>query len=529
MKKYLQKLDTLGLVLLVAAVIRYSVADIWEKWNIWLAIAGGVLILVGVAANYRQILSSLGKRSAKYAINYVISLILILAVVSGLNYIGRKHPKRFDMTATGRYTLAPQTIQLLEKLDKNVDIKAFYPGGESPSLKELLTEYRTESSRIRYEFIDPDKRPELAKQYNVTVYGMQESLTTGRQIRYGTVLVSYGDKTEKIEKRAEELQEEDLTNAIIKAKRPEAKKIYFIQGHGEKDLSDADPNTPGYAEAKRKLENQGYKVETLNFSTVAEVPDDAKVLVVAGPTTEFLPQEIQFIDDFLNIRGGGMLAMIDPPPSASLEPLLKEWGIKADKNLILDISATGRAFGPSIPVVDRYENHRITERFNTYTFFPFVRSVQPDATPQTGVTVEPLFKSSANSWGETNFVNKQASFDPKADLKGPLTLAVAATKEIKPSSGKEPAKKSRMVAVGNSSFAINAYFAQVGNGNMFLNMVSWLAQDEDLISIRPKDPEDRRIVMTQTQLSTLRLFTVILLPCIALIIGVVVVMKRRRR
>jgi ABC-type uncharacterized transport system involved in gliding motility auxiliary subunit len=173
-----------------------------------------------------------------------------------------------------------------------------------------------------------------------------------------------------------------------------------------------------------------------------------------------------------------------------------------------------------------YENHKITDRFRTMTFFPFVRSVEPEKNLPSGMTVETLFKSNANSWGETDLNNREASFDEGKDLKGPLSLAVAATKEVKPSTGNSQAVKSRMVVVGTSNFPINAYFAQ-GNGNLFLNMVSWLAQDEDLISIRPKPQDDRRIVMSQSQMSMLRLVTIFVLPGVALIAGIIVVWNRR--
>ena len=121
------------------------------------------------------------------------------------------------------------------------------------------------------------------------------------------------------------------------------------------------------------------------------------------------------------------------------------------------------------------------------------------------MTVDTLFKSNENSWGETNLGTREASFDPSKDLKGPLPLAVAVTKEMKPSSDKGPAVKARMVVTGTSNFPINAYFPTQGNGNLFLNIVSWLAQDEDLISIRPKPADDRRILLSQSQLATLRL------------------------
>jgi ABC-type uncharacterized transport system involved in gliding motility auxiliary subunit len=515
MKKYLQKLDTLGLLLLIAAIIWYSVSYVWGKWNLSLAIAGGVFLIVGIAANYRQIMTSLGKRSTKYFGNYVVSLILVIGIVSGLNYISHKHPKRFDMTRSGRYSLAPQTIQILGKLDKPINIKAFFSGGDNASLKELLVEYRTVSRRIQYEFIDPDRQPDVAKRYDVTALG--------------TVILSYGDRREKIEQGSEGIQEEDLTNAIIRVKRSEIKKVYFIQGHGEKDPANTDRT--GYSFAKKALEDQSYQVAAINLAVEGKVPEDAKVLILAGPKTEPFPQELQFINQFLNKGSVGLLVLVDPTPAPSLQSFLKDWGVLIDNDLVLDVSGVGRLMGagPSIPLVTEYENHKITDRFKSMTFFPLTRSIQPDKTIPNGITAEALFKSNANSWGETNLNSQEANYDPAADLKGPLPLAVAVTKEVKPSSDKGPAIKARMVVAGTSHFPIDAYFPTQGNGNLFLNMVSWLAQDEELISIRPKPMDDRRIVLSQSQLSMLRLLTIFIFPGIALIIGVIVVWNRRRR
>jgi ABC-type uncharacterized transport system involved in gliding motility auxiliary subunit len=529
MKKYLQKLDTLGLLLLLAAFIGYLVSNVWEKWNWGLAIAGGLMVIIGIAANYRQILSSLGKRSTKYAGNYVVSLVLVIAIVSGLNYLGQRHTKRFDTTGGSRYSLAPQTTQVLGKLTGDVDIKAFFPGGDYAPLKELLVEYRTISRHIRYEFIDPDKQPDVAKRYNVTTYGTFQNPFTGSQLKFGTLVLTLRNREEKIEKRSEEVQEEDLTNAIIKVGRSEAKKVYFIQGHGEKDSSDTDRQ--GYSEAKKAMESQGYAVGTVNLAGEGKVPADAKALIIAGATTEPFPQELQFINDFLNQGSGGLFLLLDPHPAASFDAFLKSWGVSADNDLVLDVSGAGRLMGtgPSIPLVIKYESHAITDRFKAMTFFPLTRSIQPEKSMPAGLTVDALFKSNENSWGETNLGIREASYDPTKDLKGPLPLAVAVTKEIKPSSDKGPAVKARIVVTGTSNFPINAYFPTQGNGNLFLNMVSWLAQDEDLISIRPKPAEDRRILLSQSQLAALRLFTIFILPGIALVVGVAVVWNRRRR
>jgi ABC-type uncharacterized transport system involved in gliding motility auxiliary subunit len=410
-----------------------------------------------------------------------------------------------------------------------VEIKAFFPGGEYAPLKELLVEYGTVSRHVRYEFIDPDKQPDVAKRYNVTTYGTFQNPFTGSQLKFGTLILTLGNREEKIEKRSEEVQEEDLTNAIIKVGRSEAKKVYFVQGHGEKDISDTDRQ--GYSEAKKVMENQGYTVGTVNLASEGKVPADAKLLIIAGATNEPFPQEIQFINDFLNKGSGGLFMLLDPHPAPAFDSFLKGWGVKVDNDLVLDVSGAGRLMGagPSIPLILSYENHPITERFKAMTFFPLTRSIQPEKSIPTGLTVETLFKSNENSWGETSLGTREASYDPTKDLKGPLPLAVAATKEIKPSSDKGPAVKARIVVTGTSNFPINAYFPAQGNGNLFLNMVSWLAQDEDLISVRPKPAEDRRIVLSQSQLATLRIFTMFILPGIALVVGFVVVMNRRRR
>jgi len=524
MKKYLQKFDTLGLLLLVVAVIWYSVTNTWGMWNLGLAIAGGAMVLIGIAVNYRQILASFGKRSTKYASNYVISLVLVIAIVSGLNYIGQRHTKRFDTTGSGLYTLAQQTVQILDKLDKKVDIKAFFPGGDYAPLKELLVQYRTESRHIEFEFIDPDLQPDVANQYDISIYGINP--LTGA--KFGTLIMSYGDRSEKIEKRSEEVQEQDLTNGIIKVTRTEAKKIYFLQGHEEKDPFDGE--SMGYSEASKALEDQGYEIDTRNLATEGPVPADATVIIMAGPTTEPFPKELEVINDFLNKGGGGLLLLVDPSPAPSFSSFLKDWGVQVDDNLVVDISPMGQIIGkgPGVPIVAEYETHAVTDRFNVMTFFPYTRSIQPLEDVPDGLTVETLFKSNPSSWGET-IIDQEVEYNPETDLEGPLSLAVALSKEIKPPSDEEPGIRSRMVVAGTSNFPINAYFPQQGNGNLFLNMVSWLAQDEDLISIRPKPQDDRRILLTQSQLSMIRLITIVILPGIALVVGIAVVVNRRRR
>ncbi|HSW38185.1 MAG TPA: GldG family protein, partial [Acidobacteriota bacterium] len=437
--------------------------------------------------------------------------------------------KRFDLTSSGQFTLAEQTTRVLGNLTENVEIKAFFPGGDYAPLRDLLVQYRIASGKIRYEFIDPDRQPEIARHYDVRVYGLFNNPLTGSEQKFGTVILSHGDRREKIEKQHAEIGEEDLTNAIIKLGRTEIKKIYFVQGHGEKDPQNNE--TSGFSMSRDALEAQGYAVGTVNLAVEGGVPGDASVLIMAGPTTAPFPAELEFIHDFLTGKGGGLLLMVDPPPAPSLSDFLEPWGIRPGDNLVLDVSGAGRLMGagPSIPLVTGYENHPITERFNAMSFFPLTRSIQPAETIPEEVTVNVLFSSNPNSWGETGLDSKEFSFDEGTDFAGPLPLAVAASRQIGASSEELIPRKGRIVVVGTSNFAINSYFQNQGNGNLFLNMVSWLAQDDDLISIRPKPVQDRRILLSQDQMVRLRNLAVFLLPVIPLIIGIAVFVHRRRR
>lgn len=207
-----------------------------------------------------------------------------------------------------------------------------------------------------------------------------------------------------------------------------------------------------------------------------------------------------------------------------MSEFLKKWSIDVGNNVVLDPTGLGRLFqmGPAAPLAGHYGTHRITERIRTVTFFPYARSVSPAATPVEGVTAEKLVETNERSWGETDTKGEQAKFDEGVDLKGPVSMATVVSKDL----GND--KKVRLVVFGDSDFASNMYYDQGGNSNLFLNTISWLAQDESFISIRPKSPEDRRLTMTESQGRMASYVMLLLLPIGVLMAGVSVWMKRRR-
>jgi ABC-type uncharacterized transport system involved in gliding motility auxiliary subunit len=277
------------------------------------------------------------------------------------------------------------------------------------------------------------------------------------------------------------------------------------------------------------------------------------VLVVAGPKTDFFPPEVTLLTAYL-ARGGKVLFLLDPPDRAdapalaSLAALLKEWGIEIGNNVVVDVSGMGQLFGTdaSVPVAAKYQAHPITDRFNLLTAFPLARSVTPLAANTSARFPQALVETSANSWAESNIkeltsTGKVSRDLDQGDTAGPVTLAVAVSapaSEVKPDA--EPAKadaaaktddqpkpETRIAVFGDSDFVSNAFLGIPGNRDLFLNSVNWLAQQENLIAIRPRDPEDRRVTLTSEQERLVFWLAVVIIPGLILFAGVQAWWRRR--
>jgi ABC-type uncharacterized transport system involved in gliding motility auxiliary subunit len=521
MREQLKKADILGLVVIAATLISGSVRG-WTNINTAFAIIGAILVIASLVVKSDEIRTGLGRRSSRFGINSAASVVFFIGILAFVNYLAAQHVKQVDTTTEKIYSLSDESAKVAQQINQDLHIRAFYPGGEYAPAKEALELFKSRNNKISYEFIDPDKQPAVAQRYQVTQYGEFQNPMTGGAFRYGTIILEMGGKTERIEKQSEALHEEDITNALLKLVKGEKKTIYFTQGHGEKSIDDNERS--GYSTAKAGLEKENYVVKTANLVEQAKVPDDASVVIMAGPKNDPFPNETDSIDAFLN-KGGSVLVMVDPPPAPSLSDFMKKWSIDVGNNIVLDANPLGRIFGagPEVPLVTNYGSHKITSGMKgVMTFFPLTRSVTPAMNPPAGLTVETLFSSSERSWGETNIKSGEAKFDEGVDLRGPVSLAVAANKDL----GNN--KKARMVVFGDSDFASNSYYGQQGNGNLFVNTVSWLAQDENFISIRPKNPDDRRLTMTEAQGRLWSYVMLLLLPAGVLVTGISVWTKRRK-
>jgi ABC-type uncharacterized transport system involved in gliding motility auxiliary subunit len=455
-----------------------------DPLNIVLLIVGGLFTLAACGLQLWRDPRVLSQKIDKARSQYDGCTVAVIAIIGFGNFLGYRHHKRIDLTTEKLYSLSDQTRKVVSDLKKDVKVIQF-DKDDQQGLGDQMKEYRNLSSRFTFERIDPQKNMEAAKRHEIT--------------KLGEVIVVSGDRSE----RPKDTTEQSLINAIIKVTRDSLKKIYFVEGHGEKRLSSTNEGD-GYGVIDKMLKDENYETKSINLVASNEVPSDCDVLVLAGPKQSLFPQEASAIGKYLE-KGGKAMLLIDPDTDPKLEDVLHAWGVQLGNNTVVDRSGIGTLFGlgPGAPLARSYGSHPITKTIErTMTFFPMSRGVETIAGGPGSATE--LMKTSEESQAVTEIKDGVAHFDAAKDKQGSITLGVAVTKS-------EGDKEARLVVIGDSDFAANQYL-QAGNGDLFMNSINWLAQDEDLISIRPKNPADRRVSMTEADQNQLFWITLVLMP-----------------
>jgi ABC-type uncharacterized transport system involved in gliding motility auxiliary subunit len=518
----------LGTALVLGAVAVFFSKPEWQQWSRWLAWAGLVCILLYAVSQWREIGRAFAGRQARLGTLSLLSVVIVVGILAAINYISFREHTRWDVTAGGQFTLSPQTQKVLQGLKEPLKMTVFARESEFPRFRERLPQYEYVSGQVKVEYVDPDKRPAIARQMQIQTYG--------------TIAVEYQGRTERVTGDSEQ----DITNGIIKVVTGRERALYFTQGHGEKDTASSERN--GYNAIVAQIARDNYKVEKLVLAQQAEVPADATIVVVAGPRNDFLAPEVESLKRYL-ARGGKLLLMIDPPdradapPLANLVALAHDWAIEVGNSVVVDVSGVGRLLGTSeeVPVAATYPSHPIVAQFDLLTAFPLARPVSAVTAGVDNRFAQAFVETSPNSWAETDLktmlTGGELKFDEKAgDRKGPVTIAAAVSAAAANAEAQKAAQKdqtegekpeTRVVVFGDSDFASNFALGIQGNRDLFMNTLGWLSQQENLISIRPTETEDRRVTMTSGQQTRVMILVLVVIPLLVFGWGVYTWWRRR--
>ena len=528
MRIFLNVFGLLSVVVVLASLVIYLTVDSLLTYAAIGLLVGMVCLLIYVAVSFERLSAYFTRQSTKYGLNMLITVTVLLVIIGLVEVISARHNKRFDLTAEGMLTLSPLTKKVLKALNEEVSIIVFYQRDQNFEFRDLLKQYRDETDKISYQFFNLDQNPGRAKEYRVSSYGAiaVESRNKRRTYNYCT--------------------EDNITNGIITVTREKEEVVYFLKGHGESDCTNMDEKE-GYSRACSALETEGYKVRSLLLLRKEEVPEDASVLIVGGPREDLLPIELQAISDYI-VKGGKVLFMIDPYTVPNLVNYLKEYDILVGDNMVVDKESKLFAGDIFTPVVPYYRKHPITQNFDAATVFPLVRSVEPiDPPQQDKVVAKPLARTTPESWAETDresIKKGEVYFQEWEDKKGPISVVaiaevsggaeVKAEEKVVEEEGKKEkeAPKGKIVVCGDSDFARNIYITILGNKDFFLNIVNWLAEAEELISVRHKKDQTypfSPLFLTENQKKMVFWFSVVVQPLLILCIGIFIYTRRKMR
>jgi ABC-type uncharacterized transport system involved in gliding motility auxiliary subunit len=516
---------TASLVSLVSAYLMSEMDIVW-KVSLGIAILGYITYFVLERKLFREIFS---RKSTKYGLNAVVMSLIAFGILIFVNLIATKHDIKKDLTKNKLHTLSDESIKVLKNLPGEIKLKAFINPAQMGEFEKIFDKYTYYTPKLKKEYVDVDREPFVAEKYNVKQGGV---IIVESETRTGRIENLMGADDPKLE--------EKVTNAIIQVAKGEKKKIYYISGHGEKLLSDTSKE--GYSEMKEQLESGRYKVEELILAEKGAIPADADMIIMAAPRSDLLDPEVKAIEAYM-AKGGKCLIMVEPTSSPTVKSLLAKYGaVFNPKKTVVELNPLQQLAGgnPLTPIVASYSKEsEITREAKQITLFPVATPIEKADKVAPDMKVIPLLFTSAKSF-ESDLKENQVKPNPKTDRKGPLSLAVSVLGKtpikLEPVKPAEPAKTDekkevefRMVVVGDSDFASNSGRRFGINSDLFQNMLSWLAHEEDLISIRPRAADMSDFDITETRMRVINLASIVFAPLLMFISGIGVWAVRRRK
>ena len=470
---------------------------------------GAALMAIAFVIDFRRVRGALVSRRGKFGVSTTVMVSLFVGIILFANAISVGNYHRFDFTGLAKFTLTSQTKDVLAKLEKPVEIVSFFtpsvPFTISSYAKNLLAEYQNYADHLTVREIDPDLHPEQARQYGIDRLGAL----------YGAVVFRSEEGQRQIfgPQIAGEA-EHAFTSAILEVTGTRQRKAYFLTGHGESSIHQ------DYNRARSGLRDNLFQVGELDLIATPSIPEDAAVLVIAGPQKPLVSSEFEILKAYLK-NNGRVFLLLNPNPPKEFSQLLSDWWIDIENGILID---------PTSYVAPNKDNPLVPRTRNSFqlaeTYFPGVTAVFPREVIPESVVILPLIWTSQESWIEKEFIfGEEPVFNEQVDRKGPMAIGVLVSTASADKT--EATKGTRLIVIGDSDFASNRHFQNGNNSDLFLSAVNWLTAGEEIISVDRKVLVTRRLLLNPEQARFLHISSMGLLPLLLLAAGGYVWWHRR--
>jgi len=430
---------------------------------------------------------------------YAIFSALLLAGAIALYQLAASFTVQHDVTHNARNSLSASSVGVLQQLPEPLQLTVYATeqdvtlGDLHKLVRDFVALYQRYKPDITLTFIDPVKQPEAARQVNIKTNG--------------EMIVQYAGRSQHLTT----LNEQSLTTALLRLARSQNQLLMYLDGHGERKLEGVANHDLG--DFGRKLQQNGLRLSPLNLALVQDVPDNSSVLLVTHPQINLLPGESKKLLHYIE-RGGNLLWLVDAEPLRGLENIATTLGIKLPPGVVIDPAAAEINAPLNWTISTRYPAHVITQNFDLITAFPLARAVvpQPKTEWRTLLETAPRGWLSRSHQASQSGLNKSPSFNSAQDMRGPVPIALALQRTINN-------REQRIVVIGNAAFLANAFVGNGGNMDLGINIVNWLAGEEKLIAMQPRTVRDGNIILSTTQLSSILIVSIIVLPSLFILIG----------
>lgn len=436
----------------------------------------------------------------------VIFVILLLAFVLLLGFLALETREQWDVSQNGRNSLSQASVETLQNLQGPVQVTAYatQQHAQFGDIRKIISEFIVLYQRIKPDltltFVDPTEQPKLAQAAGVQVNG--------------EMVVKFNQRREHLKT----INEQVFTNALMRLARSDERLIMALSGHGERKLNGMANYDLG--EFGKQLGANGFNSQVLNLAIAQEIPTKTNMLVIASPQTDLLVGEVDKLLEYID-RGGNLLWLVDQESLRGLLPLTEKLRLTLTPGVVVDPQAEQLKAPITFALGAIYGQHVITNNFDIITVFPFARQITFNENEVwRGVS---LVEVAPQGWVETGELDEgEITFDQAEDVAGPISIATALTRMMND-------REQRVVVVGSGHFLANAYLGNGGNLDFGINLINWLAGDEDLITIQPRATLDNQLMLSETALTAIVVCFLIVLPVIFLVSGFIIRWRRLKR
>ena len=441
--------------------------------------------------------------------NFIFAVLLI-GIASALYQLAVRYPWQWDFTLNASNSLDTTSVDVLKQLPNEIKLTVYATGQDANLgdmhrlISDFVALYQRYKPNITLTFIDPLKQPDEARKINIQ--------------SNGEMVVEYDGRREHL--TMPHLNEQSLTGLLMRLAHSKDQLLMYLDGHGERKLEGNANHDLG--EFGKKLQQNGFRLSSLDLTLAQDVPENASMLLITQPQFKLLPGEVEKLLRYV-ARGGNLLWLVDAEPLQGLESVAEKLGLLLTPGLVVDPAAAEMNIPTNWTLGAGYPPHAITQNFSLITVFPYARALDWMEGKEWHHTI--LVEAAPRGW-----ISRQVSpdkalpaprFNKKHDIPGPVTVAMSLQREINE-------REQRIVIVGSGSFLANAYSGNGGNLDLGVNMINWLAHEENLITIQPRAVKDGSITLSRSTLSNISVALLIVLPALLLLVGGVMWWRRRR-